>query len=116
MELPNESKLLRIYIGESDKIEHRPLFEAIVFAAKKYEMAGATVMRGIMSYGASSRVHSAKLIDISTDLPIVVEIVDEEQKINSFVPIVDDLLKNAGCGGLVTIERAIVLNYRPRKG
>jgi PII-like signaling protein len=115
MELPNESKLLRIYIGESDKIEHRPLFEAIVFAAKKHEMAGATVIRGIMSYGASSRVHSAKLIDISTDLPIIIEIVDEEEKINSFIPMVDDLLKKAGCGGLVTIEKAIVLNYRPRK-
>lgn len=116
MELPNESKLLRIYIGESDKIEHRPLFEAIVFAAKKREMAGATVTRGIMSYGASSMVHSARLIDISTDLPVIVEIVDEEEKINSFIPVVDDLLKNAGCGGLVTIEKAIVLNYRPRKG
>lgn len=114
MELPHDSKLLRIFIGETDKIGHQPLYEAILFEAKKQGLAGCTVLRGIMSFGASTRVHTAKLIDISEDLPIVVEIVDKEEKVNAFVEMVDTLIEKAGCGGLITIEKAEVLYYKPK--
>jgi PII-like signaling protein len=114
MELPIDSKLLRIFVGDFDKIGHQPLYEAILFAAKKQGLAGCTVLRGIMSYGASTRVHTAKLIDISEDLPIIVEIVDQEEKINAFVETVDALMQKAACGGLITIEKAGVLYYKPR--
>ena len=114
MELPTDSKLLRIFIGEIDKIGHQPLYEAILFEARKQGLAGCTVLRGIMSYGASTRVHTAKLIDISEDLPIIVEIVDEEEKINAFVDTVDALMQKAACGGLITVEKAGVLYYKPR--
>jgi len=116
MELNKDSKLLRIYIGEIDKVGHQPLYEAILFAAKKNGMAGCTVLKGLLSYGASSVIHTAKLIDISEDLPIIVEIVELEDKINAFVPIVDQLLQEAKCGGLITIEKAQVLYYKPRPG
>lgn len=108
---PN-SKLLRIFIGENDKADHQPLYEALLFAAKKQGLAGATVLRGIMGYGASTKVHTAKLIDISQDLPIVIEIVDHEDKINTFLRTVNQLMDKAGCGGLVTIEKAHVLYYK----
>ena len=114
MEPGSESKLLRIFIGESDKIGHQPLYETILFAARKEGLAGCTVLRGIMSFGASTKVHTAKLIDISGDLPIVVEIVDREEKINAFVRIVDELIVKAACGGLITIEKAGVLYYKHR--
>jgi len=115
MELNADSKLLRIFIGENDKIGHQPLYETILFAAKKKGLAGCTVIRGIMSFGASSRVHTAKLIDISQDLPIIVEIVDQEEKINAFAVEVDALIEKAACGGLITIEKASVLYYKSRK-
>lgn len=114
-QLNPDSKLLRIFIGENDKANHQPLYEAILFAAKKQGLAGATVLRGIMAYGASTQIHTAKLIDISQDLPIVVEIVDHEDKINRFLKTVNELMDKAGCGGLVTIEKAQVLYYRPGK-
>ncbi|HVV02681.1 MAG TPA: DUF190 domain-containing protein [Puia sp.] len=113
MELNGDSKLLRIFIGERDKIGHQYLYEAILMAAKERELAGCTVIRGIMSYGASSRVHAARLIEISQDLPIIVEIVDKEEKINAFVDVAGGLLEKAGCGGLITIEKAGVLYYKP---
>jgi PII-like signaling protein len=117
MELNGDSKLLRIFIGEIDKLDHRPLYNAILFASRKHGLAGCTVLRGIMSYGASTVVHTSKLIDISEDLPIIVEIVDKEEKINEFVPILNDMMEKAGCGGLITIEKAMVLYYkhRPKK-
>lgn len=117
MEMPlnPDSKLLRIFIGENDKIDHRPLYEALLFAAKKQGLAGATVLRGIMAYGASTQVHTAKLIDISQDLPIIVEIVDHEDKINIFLKTVNNLMDEAGCGGLVTLEKAQVLYYKSAK-
>ena len=90
---PN-AKLLRIFLGESDKYQQKPLYETIVFEAKKHSLSGATVTRGIMGFGANSKIHTAKLFDISSDLPIIVEIVDTLEKINSFVKIVDDFLKN----------------------
>lgn len=107
-----DSRLLRIFIGEADKVDHRPLYEAIVFAARKAQLAGATVTRGIMAFGASSKIHTAKLIDISQDLPIVVEIIDHDEKIQAFLPTVNDLMEKAACGGLVTIEKAQVLYYK----
>lgn len=114
MELNADSKLLRIFIGESDKIAHQPLYETLLFAARKNGLAGCTVMRGIMSFGASTRVHTARLIDISQDLPIIVEIVDQEEKINGFVEIADALMEQAACGGMITIEKAGVLYYKSR--
>lgn len=114
MELSRDSKLLRIFIGSIDKIEHKPLYEEIVFLAKKNKLAGAAVIRGIMSYGASSLIHTAKLIEISEDLPIVVEIVDHAEKINAFVDIVSKLMEQANCGGLITIEKAEVLYYKSK--
>lgn len=114
-QLSPDSKLLRIFIGENDKVDHRPLYEAMLFAARKQGLAGATVLRGIMSFGANSRVHTAKLIDISQDLPIIVEIVDQEEKINSFLSLVNELMDKAACGGLVTVEKAQVLYYKSGK-
>lgn len=110
-----DSKLLRIFIGENDKVDHRPLYEVLLFAAKKQGLAGSTVLRGIMGYGARTQVHTAKLIDISQDLPIVVEIVDHENKINTFLKTVNELMDKAGCGGLVTLEKAQVLYYKSAK-
>jgi PII-like signaling protein len=115
MELNGQSKLLRIFIGEIDKIGHTPLYEAIVLAARRAGIAGATVLRGILSYGASSRLHTAKLLDISEDLPIVVEIVDKEEKINEFIPVVQDLFQQCGRGGLITVEKVEVLYYKPKE-
>jgi PII-like signaling protein len=115
MELNSESRLLRVFLGEDDKIGHQLLYEAILLAARKQGMAGCTVLRGIMSFGASSVVHTAKFIDISEDLPIVVEIVDLEDRINSFTGTVSALMEEAGKGGLITVERANVLYYKDRR-
>jgi uncharacterized protein len=112
MELSRDSKLLRIFIGSTDHLKHQPLYEAIVFAAKKNGLAGATIIKGIISYGASTLVHTAKLIDISVDMPIIVEIVDLEVRINDFVGIVSDMMEEANCGGLITLEKAEVLYYK----
>ncbi len=109
------SKLLRIFIGELDKVDHEPLYEQIVFEAKKHKMAGATVLRGIMSYGASSLIHSSKLLRLSEDLPVVVELVDTEENINNFLPVVEGLIERSARGGLVTIEKADVRYYKPKK-
>lgn len=112
MTLETDSRLLRVFIGELDKVGHQPLYEAIVFAAKKQGLAGCTVLRGLMAFGASSHVHTAKLIEISQDLPIIIEIVEHEEKINQFVKTIDDLMNKAACGGLITIEKATVLYYK----
>lgn len=116
MELNYDSKLLlRIFIGEADKIKHQPLYEALLFAAREQGLGGCTVLRGVMSYGASSTVHTAKLIEISQDLPVVVEIIDLEEKINQFADVAGKMLEQAGCRGLITIEKAGVLYYKPKK-
>ncbi len=115
MELDKDSKLLRIFIGEMDKHHGKPLYEALVFAAKREGIAGTTVLRGILSFGASSRIHTAKLLDLSSDLPIIVEIVDQQDKIDRFVEIADKMIEEARCGALITIEKAEVIQYRPRK-
>src|SRR5215471_4176711 len=101
MQLEGQSLLLRIFVGEIDKIGHTPLYEAIVLRARKDGIAGATVLRGILSYGASSHIHTARLIDISEDLPIVIEIIDTETKIKAFLPTLNEMLEQGGRGGLV---------------
>ncbi|MCW5948006.1 MAG: DUF190 domain-containing protein [Pyrinomonadaceae bacterium] len=116
VELDRESKLLRIFIGESDKYDGQPLYEAIVFAAKKAGIAGATVLRGVMSYGANSRIHTAKLLDLSADLPIVVEMVDHHDRIDDFLTTLREMIESSGSGALVTLERIEVLHYGARKG
>ncbi|MEI7957642.1 MAG: DUF190 domain-containing protein [Verrucomicrobiota bacterium] len=112
MELPQDSTLLRIFIGESDRLGHLPLYEALVMKAREMHLAGATVLRGPMGFGASSRVHTAKILRLSMDLPMVIEIIDSSEKIESFLPVLDELLQ----GGLVTLEPIKVIHYRPRMG
>lgn len=111
---PN-AKLLRIFLGESDKYHQQPLYETIVFEAKKQSLSGATVMRGIMGFGANSKIHTAKLFDISSDLPIIVEIVDTLEKINEFIKTVEQLFEESKSGGLITIEKAEVIRYQSGK-
>jgi len=108
MQIPTDSFLLRILIGESDRWEHKPLYEAIVLKAREMQLAGATVLRGPMGFGKSSRLHTAKILRLSMDLPFVIEIVDSEEKINSFLPELDKMIG----GGLVTLEKVRVLHYR----
>jgi len=111
MKLPEEAELLRIFIGESDRYEGKPLYEAIVAEARRKNLGGATVFRGLIGYGAHSRLHTAKLLRLSEDLPIVIEIVDATEKIEAFLPDLDRMMQE----GLVTVERAKVLVYRPGK-
>ena len=108
MHLPEDAVLLRIFIGESDRCQHRPLYEAIVLKARELELAGATVLRGPMGFGKSSHLHTAKILRLSMDLPIVIEIVDTAQKIDAFLPVLDEMMG----GGLVTLERTKVIRYR----
>ncbi len=115
MELIGDAKLLRIFIGELDKVNGKPLYEEIVLSAKKAGLAGATVLRGIMGFGANSRIHTAKLLDLSMDLPIIVEIMEHEQKINDFLPTLNDLIEKANCGAAITMEKATVLHYQHKK-
>jgi len=115
MELQGQSKLLRIFTGENDRIGHQALHEAILLSAKERGMAGATVLKGIMSFGASSRVHIARVIEISADLPVVIEIIDQSEKIDKFLPVVHDLFEKCGKGGLITTEKVEVVYYKPKK-
>jgi uncharacterized protein len=108
MKIPEQGKLLRIFIGESDKWEHQPLYEAIVLKARALGMAGATVLRGPMGFGANSHLHTAKILRLSDDLPIVIELVDSEESINAFLPHLDQMVKD----GLVTLEDVRVIKYR----
>ena|SRR3989338_2622387 len=106
--VPREGKLLRIFIGEQDKWHGQPLYEAIVQLARKQGLAGATCLKGFLGFGAKSHIHTAKLLRLSEDLPIVIEIVDSEQKIQAFLPQLDAMIQD----GLVTLEKAEVLLYR----
>jgi hypothetical protein len=108
MQIPHEAVLLRIFLGESDRYEHKPLYEAIVLKARELHLAGATVLRGPMGFGKSSRLHTAKILRLSLDLPLVIEIVDSEEKIQSFLPVLDQMMG----GGLVTLEKVKVIEYR----
>ena len=112
MHLPHEAMLLRIFIGESDRWHHQPLYEAIVLKARELHLAGATVLRGPMGYGKSSRLHTAKILRLSMDLPLVIEIVDADEKIQAFLPVLDKMMG----GGLVTLEKVKVLHYRSGNG
>jgi PII-like signaling protein len=108
MNLPQDAMLLRIFLGESDRCGHLPLHEAIVLKAREAHLAGATVLRGQMGFGKSSRLHTAKILRLSMDLPLVIEIVDTEAKIQAFLPLLDGMMK----GGLVTLEKVRVIDYR----
>lgn len=107
MQIPKDAVLLRIFIGESDRHHHRPLYEAIVLTAREMHLAGATVLRGPMGFGHSSRLHTAKILRLSEDLPLVIEIVDAEEKINEFLPVIDAMMGH----GLITMERVKVCRY-----
>ena len=108
MKLPNEGLLLRIFIGESDQHNRKALYEQIVLKARELNLAGATVLRGIMGYGANSRVHTAKLLELSDDLPIVIEIVDTEENLNKILPFLDEVVTE----GLITLEKIRIIKYR----
>ena len=110
MNLPPDALLLRIFIGESDRHEHKPLYEAIVLKARELKLAGATVLRSPMGFGACSHLHTSKIQRLSDDLPMVIEIVDAEDKINAFLPVLDAMMG----GGLVTLEPVRVIHYRDR--
>jgi uncharacterized protein len=115
MEIKGEAKLLRILLGSLDKVDGTSLYEAIVFAAKKKGLAGATVLRGVMGYGASSLIHTSKIIELSDELPIIIEIVDEAAKIDNFIAEIDPLLEKSKHGGLITTEKIGVIYYKGRK-
>ena len=108
MRLEGEGELLRIFIGESDRYEGRPLFEAIVRLARKRGLAGATVLRGLEGFGAHSRVHTAKLLRLSEDLPIVIELVDRPERIEAFLPDLDAMVVE----GMITLEKVRIIKYR----
>ena len=112
MQLPRDAMLLRIFIGEQDRHDHHPLYEAIVLKAREMHLAGATVLRGPMGYGHSSRLHSAKILRLSEDLPMVIEIVDTQEKIDAFLPVLDTMIGS----GLVTLEKVQVLLYGAANG
>jgi PII-like signaling protein len=107
MQIPKQAILLRVFAGEDSKFEGRPLYEAIVVKARKMHMAGATVLRGPMGFGKSSLIHTDKILRLSLDLPLVIEIVDSEEKINEFLPALDEMMDS----GLVTLEKLQVLQY-----
>lgn len=111
MNLPQDGHLLRIFIGESDRYEGKPLYEWIVIKAREQELAGATVLRGKMGFGANSRIHTSKILRLSEDLPIVIELVDSLEKLEVFLTIIDDAIGE----GLATLEAAQVKFYRSRK-
>jgi PII-like signaling protein len=108
MKLPDEAELLRIFIGESDRHHGRPLYEVIVEEARRRGMAGATVLRGLMGFGAHSRLHTAKILRLSEDLPMIIEIVDKPERIAAFLPELDQMIDE----GLVTLERVRIIAYR----
>lgn len=110
MPVPEDGVLLQIFLGEDDKFEHRPLYEAIVLKAREMHLAGATVIRGPMGFGHSSLIHTTKILRLSQDLPLVIEIVDSQDKVNTFLPALNRMMT----GGMVTLERIKVLRYGPR--
>lgn len=111
MKIPQDGYLLRVFLGESDKWQGQPLYEAIVMKARELHLAGATVLRGPMGFGAKSRLHTAKILRLSEDLPIIIEIVDAKEKLDTLLPYIDDMVKD----GLVTLERVQVIKYRADK-
>lgn len=115
MKIEGEAKLLRIVVGEDDKIKNVSVYEKIVIEARENGLAGATAYKGIMGFGGSSVIHTSKIFRLSEDMPIVIEIVDNIEKINEFIPIVEDIFKLANCGGLITLEKAEIIKYTADK-
>ena len=111
MKISGEGKLLRIFVGESDRVKGQPLYQAIVLKARELGLAGATVWRGIEGYGAASRIHTAKILRLSEDLPVLIEIVDAEEKVRAALPELDALMETAKSGGLITLEAAEIIKY-----
>jgi len=111
MKIKTDAKLLRIFVGESDKLHSIPVYEKIVLLAKEEGLAGASVFRGIMGFGGNSRIHSSKILAISEDLPILIEIVDEEEKIKMFIPKIEAIFDESKSGGLITLEKAEIIIY-----
>jgi len=108
MKLPEEGMLLRVFVGETDQYKGRALYEQIVIKARELNLAGATVLRGIMGFGADSRMHTSKLLRLSEDLPVVIELVDTEENLNKLLPFLDETVKE----GLITLEKVRVIKYR----
>ena len=115
MKISGQAVLLRAFVGESDKFGHLPLYEAIVKHAHDADLAGATVLKGVLGFGATARIRTQKILDLSSDLPMVIEIVDEEEKIKAFQVTLSELFDEAGCGGMVTLENIQVVHYLPEK-
>jgi len=115
MEISGQAVLLRVFIGESDKIGHQPLYELIVKQAREAGLAGATVLKGVLGYGATARIRTTRILDLSADLSMVIEIVDESGKVEAFQPRLSALFEQANCGGLVTLENIRVIRYLPEK-
>jgi len=111
MKVTSEAKLLRIFVGENDKSDKIPVYERIVLKARENGLAGATVFRGIMGFGGRSKIHTSKILRLSEDLPIIIEVVDEIEKIEKFIPVVNDIFEKSNCGGLITIEKAEIIKY-----
>ena len=107
MAIPENATLLRLYVGEKDRLEHRPLYEAIVLRAREHGLAGATVLRGLLGFGASSLLHTAKILRLSDDLPIVIEIVDADHQIASFLPVLEEMMPS----GVAMIEQVRIVHY-----
>ncbi len=108
MQIPEDGYLLRIFVGESDKHGHHPLYEAIVLKAREEGLAGATVLRGVMGFGKHSILHTTKILRLSEDMPMIIELVDSLEKIDAFLPLLDEMIKD----GLVTLEKMRVIHYR----
>ena len=115
MKISGQAVLLRVFVGESDKLGHLPLYEAIVKQAREAGLAGATVLKGVLGYGATARIRTHKILDLSSDMSLVIEIVDEEDKISSFQNDLSKMFERSGCGGLVTLENIQVIHYLPEK-
>ncbi len=115
MQIKGDAKLLRIFIGESDKSGTIPVYENIVLEARKFGLAGATVFKGIMGYGGTSIIHTSKILRLSEDLPLIIEIVDSVEKIEDFLPSLNTIFDEANCGGLITIEKAEIIRYTANK-
>jgi len=107
MAAPENATLLRLYVGEKDRLDHRPLYEAIVLRAREHGLAGATVLRGLLGFGASSLLHTAKILRLSDDLPVVIEIVDADHQIESFLPVLEEMMPS----GLATLEKVRIRRY-----
>ncbi len=115
MKADSDALLLRVFVGESDKVKHVPLYEIIVREAREAGLAGATAWRGVLAYGPTSRIKTAKLLDLSSDMPMIIEIADQADAINAFLPRLNELFERSNGGGLVTVEKVHIIQYRHKK-